>query len=316
MDALIGYSGFVGQQLARQHEFPAIFNSKNVGGLGDSKFDTVVCAAAPGSMFEANRVPDEDWEKVQSLIRQLRGVTTTHFVLISSIAVFADFAGQDDEGSCAFQTHLAYGKHRRQLEEFCATHFARCTIVRLPALFGPGLKKNFVFDLLNPAPTMLTRNRFDDVRAALGPKLRVMLDQLYSLNENTAMLVLDRSTLNTHPERTEFERHLSEAGYSAIQFHHPESKFQYFDVSRLWRDICLGRNSGLSVMHLATAPLGAGDIHKHLIGRRMPHSNAHIHREDMRTRHASVWGRQGPYLEEASEVMQKLAAFFAAQKAA
>ena len=53
MDALIGYSGFVGSFLRRQHSFDALFNSSNINEVGALKFDTVFCSAAPGSMFIA-----------------------------------------------------------------------------------------------------------------------------------------------------------------------------------------------------------------------------------------------------------------------
>ncbi|HEY1380668.1 MAG TPA: hypothetical protein VGF55_27955, partial [Gemmataceae bacterium] len=39
--------------------------------------------------------------------------------------------------------------HRLMLERTAAEHFPRVLIVRLPGLFGPGLKKNAVYDLLH-----------------------------------------------------------------------------------------------------------------------------------------------------------------------
>ncbi|WP_092685106.1 hypothetical protein [Albimonas donghaensis] len=88
---------------------------------------------------------------------------------ISSIAVLEDFAGRDDEGSERFQQALAYGRRRRMLETFCAERFPRCSIVRLPALFGPGLRKNFIFDPMNPMPSMLPEAKLADLCDGLGP---------------------------------------------------------------------------------------------------------------------------------------------------
>jgi len=41
-----------------------------------------------------------------------------------------------------------YGTNRYFLEQFCRENF-NTTIVRLPGLFGPGLKKNVIYDLLH-----------------------------------------------------------------------------------------------------------------------------------------------------------------------
>ena len=97
-DAIIGHTGFVGGTLARQHLFGAKYNSSNIDTIAQSTFNTVVCAAAPGSMFIANRHPDRDRAAIEALIDQLSKVKAKRFVLISSIAVLADFAsGADDE---------------------------------------------------------------------------------------------------------------------------------------------------------------------------------------------------------------------------
>ena len=155
--ALIGHTGFVGQTLAAQRAFSANFNSSNIQTIDGQAFDLAVCAAAPGSMFEANRQPERDRLAIDGLMARLGAMRARRFVLISTIAVLERFDGGATEDTAAFQTGLAYGVNRRRLEAFCADQFENCLIVRLPALFGPGLRKNFLFDLQNPAPSMLGR---------------------------------------------------------------------------------------------------------------------------------------------------------------
>ena len=91
---LIGYTGFVGGALAGQAAFSAKFNSKNIADIAGRSFDTVICAAASGAMFEANRFPDRDLQKIRALMDHLCGVKAKRLVLISSIAALADWAGR------------------------------------------------------------------------------------------------------------------------------------------------------------------------------------------------------------------------------
>ena len=46
-------------------------------------------------------------------------------------------------------TNHAYGSNRFRLEEAIRGRFPETRVVRLPSLFGPGLKKNVIYDLLN-----------------------------------------------------------------------------------------------------------------------------------------------------------------------
>lgn len=314
IDALIGHTGFVGENLARQHTFPARFNSSNIDEITGQDFETVVCAAAPGSMVIANRNPDRDSAAINALIGQLDKVQTRRFVLISSIAVLADFAAADDEGTQAFQQELAYGRHRRALEAFCEKRFDDCLVVRLPALFGPGLRKNFVFDLMNPVPTMLPEARLQTLLDLLTPELRDTLAGLYAPDTTTGMLKLDRPALNLDPRRATLDAAVRETGMSATQFHNPNTTYQYYDMTRLWADIGTATQAGLSHLHLAVAPQRAADIHARVLGTPMPETGAKLYHEDMRTRHAALWGRDGPYFEHADTVLDKLETFFAAQR--
>ncbi|WP_372024022.1 NAD-dependent epimerase/dehydratase family protein [Tistrella mobilis] len=313
-DCLIGSTGFVGSALRRQHDFEGNYTSRNIASIGEGSWDTVVCAAAPGSMFEANIAPESDARKVEALCNDLRKIRTRRFVLISSIAVLENFAGQDDEDSTRFQQVLAYGRNRRALEVFCLEQFEDCLVVRLPALFGPGLRKNFLFDLMNPMPSMLNEARLATLREGLEPSQAAFLDAVYHHDPATGMLKLDRAAYDADPRRGEMDAAVMALGASATQFHNPETTYQYYDIMRLWQDIGIATQARLKLVHLATEPLRADRIHRRLIGRDMPDTGARLHHEDMRTRHAGLWGRQGGYLQDADEVLNSLASFFAAGK--
>lgn len=306
-DALIGHSGFVGQTLLRQRGFDAGYGSATIAQSAGESFDLVVCAAAPGSMFEANRFPDRDAASIDHLCASLARIKAKQFVLISTIAVLERFDSGADETTQAFQTDLAYGRNRRRLETFCADHFANCLTLRLPALFGAGLKKNFLFDLLNPVPSMLPPARFDGFVRALGNEA----GGFYRLDDALGMMVLDRAALQASGQRSSIDAAVTQAGFSAVAFTNPASRFQFYQMSRLWSDIQTGLSAQLSVLHLAPEPIAAAEVHRHLTTRDMPATAARLHAEDMRTAHADLWGRQSPYIADAASVLSALQSFAA-----
>jgi hypothetical protein len=315
-DAIIGCSGFVGGNLIRQHGFRGQFNSRNISESSGAAFDTVVCAAAPGSMFDANNDPERDLQQIESLCHSLVRIRARRFVLISSIAVLADFAGAEDERTGSFQTKLAYGRHRRQLETFCVQNFADTLILRLPALFGLGLKKNFLFDLLNPVPSMLSEAKLDLALGVVSRQDADVIKAVYCLNPRNGMFVLDRAGLEKSGARTRIEESFDHHALTAVQFTNPDSTFQYYAVDLLWSDINKAWAAGISTLHLATEPVAAQDIYRAVTGRDMPQTGARLHHEDMRTLHAALRGGTGPYLETADQVMFRLRAFVDKQRGA
>lgn len=311
---LIGSSGFVGGTLSRQHGFSHLYNTSNIATIATAPtFETTICAAAPGSMLEANLQPETDRSRIAALMQHLAMVRTRRFVLISSIAVLGNAQSGADEASARFDAASAYGQNRRALEEFCTRHFPNCLIIRLPALFGQGLRKNFLFDLLNPVPSLWSRERLDEAGRRLPPALFERLAAFYAADPATQLLKLDRQALDAATERPELEAALDLHGLSAVKFHNPLTTYQYYDMTRLWNDIAVATTADLRDVHFAPEPMTASRIHLHLLGKPMPDSGARLHREDMRTRHAALWGQAGPYMEDAPSVLHRIERFFNAE---
>lgn len=146
-NALIGHTGFVGSHLREALPFEAQYNSRNIGDIRGRQFDTVVCAGVSAVKWLANKEPEKDRAGIEGLMRELETVTARRFVLISTVDVYAQPLGVT-EADAADSTQ-PYGKHRAELEAWIAEKFADHVVVRLPALFGKGLKKNVIFDLMN-----------------------------------------------------------------------------------------------------------------------------------------------------------------------
>lgn len=148
-NALIGYSGFVGSTLLKQTTFDKLYRSTNIHEIAGQQFDTVVCAGAPAQKWKANQSPEHDRQTINTLISHLKTIDCDKFILISTVDVFNSPIAVDENSAVSTDGLHPYGLHRRQLEAFLLDHFKKPTIIRLPGLVGPGLRKNAIFDLLN-----------------------------------------------------------------------------------------------------------------------------------------------------------------------
>ena len=149
MNCLIGYTGFVGGNLASQRHYDVLINSKNFHTLENRSFDRIVCAGIPAVKWKANKDPEGDLAHINELVKVLKTVQAKKFILISTIDVYSVNSGVDEDFDCHNPAHHAYGRNRLYFEDFCRKQFPDVLIVRLPGLFGKGIKKNVIFDLLN-----------------------------------------------------------------------------------------------------------------------------------------------------------------------
>ncbi len=307
MEGLVGYTGFVGQALDRQHQFCGRFNRANIATLADASFDTLICAAAPGSMVEANKNAQADRDAIEDLMHWLGKARADRFILISTIAAIASFDCRADESTTNFREDLAYGRHRHMLEAFCLSTFPNCLIVRLPSLFGCGLKKNFIFDIMNPLPTFLSEARYAALHDAAGPALAPIVAALYDFRDG--FFHIDRHRLAGSEHRGALEAAALQSGAAAIGLHHPESTFQFCNVAHLWADIQKVIDAGINTIHLVPEPLAASEINQRLRGSSMWQSNAGVHREDIQTIHGALWQRDDRYIGDAATTLDELEAF-------
>lgn len=173
-NALVGYTGFVGSNLATQFHFDALYNSSNIESIAGQSFALLVFAGAQSKKWWANQNASADWAGIQKAIQPLKSVSAARAVLISTIDVLPPESPNADETTdCHRPGDIGYGYNRLRLEDAFRAIFPNALIVRLPALFGPGLKKNIIFDLIhdngldkiNPASTFqyydVTRLRAD-----------------------------------------------------------------------------------------------------------------------------------------------------------
>lgn len=146
--ALIGYTGFVGGNIANQYHFDDVYNSTNIDKIKGKEYDLVVSAANRAEMWRINQEPDIDRAEIEEFIERLKSVKIKKLVLISTVGVYKNPNGANEDTEVDTDGLTPYGVNRYYLEQFCRDNFDT-TIVRLPGLFGRGIKKNVIYDLLN-----------------------------------------------------------------------------------------------------------------------------------------------------------------------
>ena len=147
--ALIGYTGFVGGNLIKQYQFDDLYNSKNITEIKGKKYELIISAGVYAVKWLANKDPIKDVNSINILIEALQEVEAKEFILISTVDVYPHPKNIDENTKIDIDTLVPYGKNRLILEKFIQNEFSNHRILRLPGLFGEGLKKNVIFDFMN-----------------------------------------------------------------------------------------------------------------------------------------------------------------------
>ncbi len=148
--ALIGHTGFVGGNLKTQFDFTDFYNSKNIEEIVGKDYNFIISAATPALRWKANQDLKADWDTIEKLVGCLKSVSAARFVLISTVDVYPNKSGVDEDTEIS-ESDLSepYGLHRFKLEEFVRKNFKNHTIIRCPQIYGPGVVKGFVYDLIH-----------------------------------------------------------------------------------------------------------------------------------------------------------------------
>ena len=311
MNGLIGYTGFVGSNLARQYKFNRLFNSKNISDILNQKFNILVCAAAPGSMVEANKNKELDKTNIELLIENISKSRPDKLVLISTIGVFKDFSAINNESTKQFETDLAYGLHRWYLEKSLEGVCNKLHIIRLPALFGDGLKKNFIFDLINQVPSFFNSKKFNQL-SSFDNYENSDLSRFYDYRPANDLYLLNRDTFNTSSSKSKSAllKFLNDAKSSSLYFHSHKSTHQFYNLNNLSKDIIKVIDNDINIMHLNSEPIQTNEIYKKIFLRDMPSTQAPIHSENMTTKYSHIWNSNSEYIENKKVILNQIHRFY------
>ena len=309
--ALIGHTGFVGRNLLQSRSFDGQFNSANISEIAGRKFDEVICAGAPSVMWAANADPEGDARNLENLADALRKADIGRMILVSTIGVFDDVSAQYTESNARFEQRYAYGRNRRQLEVDLASSFGETHIVRLPALFGPGLKKNFIFDILNPEPSFIKPDKFDALAGAFSHAESAALKQAYAYDAGLDMWAYERAEYRNSDISKALIAAFARENFLSTQFTNSESRFQYYNLANLSRDIDIAVQKDIEVLNICSEPVQASAVHKFLTGTEFANTGPARVDEDVRSDHGAAFGSDSNYLYDKSAILDDLKRFCA-----
>lgn len=306
MNVLVGHTGFVGNNLYRYGSFELGVNSGSVREAYGTKPDLCVYAGLRAEKYLANQQPEKDWQMIEQAKENIRMIKPQKLVLISTIDVFKSPLAVYEDSAIDMDGLQPYGYNRRVLENWVRENYPEALIVRLPGLFGEGIKKNFIYDIINVIPFMLSETKMGELSSQ-----EAAIEEYYEIQDNGFWKCRN---LN-EGEKNALRNNLSRVNFSALQFTDSRSEFQFYPLKRLWSDIKIALENKIELLHTATEPISAGEIYKFLYGREFMNETAGVPAKyDYRTRYSGLYKRDGGYIMGKEEVLLEIQNFVKSTK--
>ena len=300
-DYLVGYTGFVGGNIAARHEFTGNYNSKNIRDAYGGRPDLLVYAGVRAEMFLANKDPEKDYRTILDAMENIRKISPEKLVLISTIAVYNEPDGVNEDDVIKEEELSPYGRNRFALEKMVRDEFSDAVIIRLPGLYGKGLKKNFIYDFITRIPAMLSEEKYMSL-ANDSELIRTSYEKL----ENGFY----RCKKLSDSERAELRECFESIGFTSLNFTDSRGTYQYYNLENLWKDINTALKEDIKLLNLAVEPVTirelyyalTGEIFNNELTRTIPYFN-------FKTRYDDLFGGRHGYIEQKERIIQDIKEF-------
>lgn len=301
MNALVGYTGFVGNNLYATGQFDALYNSKNIECAYGTNPKLLIFAGLRAEKYLANIEPEKDLKLICQAEENINRINPQKLVLISTIDVFKEPRNVDETSRVETEGLHAYGYNRYQLELWVRQMYPDALIVRLPSLFGKNIKKNFIYDYINIIPFMLNENKMKELTVKESA-----LKKYYEYQNNGFYKVKDLTDVEKKLLRGIFRK----LKFSALNFTDNRSKYQFYNLARLWEDIQIALNHEIYLWHPATEPISAGEIYQFISGKSFVNELQGLPANyDYKTIYSNVFGGSNGYICNKEKMLNDLKEF-------
>lgn len=306
---LVGYTGFVGSNIAQMHDFTWKINSKNKEEAYGKKPDLLVYAGLRAEKFLANQNPEADMATIREAMEQIKKIDPVKLVLISTVDVYKNPVGVDEDSLIETDGLLPYGANRYRLEQMVREAYEDALIIRLPGLFGKNIKKNFIYDYIHRIPSMLREDKFLE----LAGKSSLIETSYRKLDNGFYKCVVTEKEFRTAKEEyavEELKREFVSLDFSALNFTDSRGVFQFYNLARLWDDIQTALENDIRLLNIATQPVSVAEVYAALCDRTFVNEiTATPPCYDYKSKHAEIFGGSNGYFSDKETVLAEIAEF-------
>ena len=306
---LVGYTGFVGSNIAANHDFTWKINSKNKEEAFGKKPDLLVYAGLRAEKFLANKDPEADMATIMEAMEQIKKIKPKKLVLISTVDVYKNPVNVDEDTEIDTDGLLPYGANRYKLEQMVRETWEDALIIRLPGLFGKNLKKNFIYDFIHVIPAMLKAEKFQELA-----KRSTLVESSYRDLGNGFYKCTLTEKVNPSAKEIyaidELKQEFKSLEFSALNFTDSRGVFQFYNLANLWNDIQTALEKDIRLLNIATQPLSVAEIFERLTERKF--SNEILQNPpfyDYRSKYAEVFGGANGYFADKETVLNEIVEF-------
>lgn len=302
---LVGYTGFVGSNLMEQYSFSERYNSKNIEEAFGRRPDLMVYAGVRAEKYLANQNPSADLDHIENAVNNMKRINPQKLVLISTIDVYKNPVNVVESTPVISQELQPYGANRYYLEKKIREAFPTAHILRLPGLFGKNIKKNFIYDLIHLIPSMLSKDKFEELSSK-----NLALDSYYDAFNKGYYKCKHLS----NEKKEELKRIFAQLEFSALSFTDSRSVFQFYNLKHLWNHIQKVIANDIPLLNLATEPINAEELHFYLTGDRFHNiisSTPPLY--DFKTSYDTLFGGENGYIYSKYTLLEEIKKFIQEQ---
>lgn len=299
MEILVGNTGFVGSNLMIQHRFDKTYNSQNIQEAYGTNPKLLVYAGVPAAMYIANQNPQRDFEIIEKAIDNIKKINPQKLVLISTVAVYDNTIDVDENWKINSNNLTVYGKNRLYLEQWVENNIEDYHIVRLPAIYGYGLKKNFLYDYIHIIPSLLKKDIYIQLlnqNALLKNYYVQRKDNFYECKKLTDM------------ERRYLKEYFQNCKFNALNFTDSRSSYQFYNLEYLWEHIKIVLMKNIKLVNFVVEPIIVSELYYELTNKVFNNilSDNQLYNYNIRTRYSDVFDGKRGYIYDKDMVVNQI----------